>query len=69
MEAKIDMEMKSKKLEAEKAVGNLNSYFICTICMHVVEEPEECKECSQLCCAACITKWRETNSTCANCST
>lgn len=31
-----------KHLNAEQATTTLDQYFTCTICLQVVEEPEEC---------------------------
>ena len=46
---------KGKHLWPEQALKiPLESYFICTCCLLVVEEPSECMECTQLSCGDCI---------------
>ena len=58
---------KQRKLAPESAVNPLDPYFVCTICQHVVEDPSECAECNDLCCSACLNRWRQRKNTCPSC--
>ena len=54
LKAKKESMAANKQLAVESAVGGMDDYFACTICVQVVEEPQECLECNQLCCTSCI---------------
>ena len=46
-----------RRLTAEMATSELDAHFLCTICLEVVEEPQECSQCTKLFCLTCINQW------------
>ena len=54
----------SNLVEIDDKIKEKANYFLCSICMEVVVNPKECKQCSTLYCAECIDTWLNSNPTC-----
>ena len=47
---------KSQKLTGEMVIGEWRKEFECPICLLVVDDPTECKNCEAIFCLGCLVK-------------
>lgn len=49
-------------------MGEAPEHLICTICLGLVYEPQECSQCENPFCAICIDEWFQNNEACPTCN-